>query len=174
MLKDSRRESQDASHPERVGTGCSGRGHLKADTTHQGRSGDRRATWQARAGGVDVTRSQQGRQRQQGGASLEQETKTRHTLHPLPATEPSGQQSGASSHSRARGGNVEGFNCPQRYSRHLLVPPHRVGCLSAVRVYLQCPPPSALPHTATQDHAEPAPGTQHALTNVSPLSPGPR
>lgn len=53
--------------------------------------------------------------------------------------------------------------------------PIRWAVLSAVRVYLQCPPPSALPHAATQDHAEPVPGTQPAPTDVSsPLCPGPR
>lgn len=48
------------SHPGTVGTGCSGKGHVKGDTTYQGRSGDSTATWQARAEAVDMTRSQQG------------------------------------------------------------------------------------------------------------------
>lgn len=46
-LKDPGRESRDACVLE-VRMGCSGKGHLKGDTTPQGRSGDRRVAQQGR------------------------------------------------------------------------------------------------------------------------------
>lgn len=127
--------------PGRVRTGCSGKGHLKGDTSHQGRSGDRRVTQQAQAG-----RGGQGGSNQEPARSSRQQA--RHVAAAENGHLTDGQWGGASSHPGSRGGNAAGS-----YSRHLLMPHLQGGCV--LRVHLQRPPPtepqsgqSPLPKTA--------------------------